>query len=113
MNGIPEHDGPALPADRRQLLRNHLMNEIGTEYVGPARPRRRLARVALPALAGALSLSLALVLGGGDGTAGPTAAPAPSIPSAPSSAAPASAAPAATVQLLDRIAAVAASKPAR
>ncbi|MEW1910101.1 CU044_5270 family protein [Kitasatospora sp. NPDC085895] len=115
MNGIPEHDGPALPADRHQLLRNHLMNEIGTEHVGPARPRRRLARIALPALAGALSLSLALVLGGGDGTAGTTAAPAPSAPSsgAPASAAPAApAAPAATVQLLDRIAAVAASKPA-
>ncbi|WP_052390306.1 CU044_5270 family protein [Streptomyces sp. NRRL B-24484] len=119
MNGIPEHDGPALPADRRQLLRDHLMNEIGTENVeAPVRPRRRrLGWVALPALAGALSLAVVLTPGeepagrGSPTVAGPTAPTAGPASSAPSGTAPVT--PSAAVQLLDRIAAVAASGPVR
>ncbi|MBO1415364.1 CU044_5270 family protein [Streptomyces sp. FH025] len=63
-------EGPELPADRRLLLRGHLMNEFAR---GPAAaPRRvRLGWVALPALAGGLALSLVLVGGQPEQGAGP------------------------------------------
>ncbi|MFF2045811.1 CU044_5270 family protein [Kitasatospora sp. NPDC058170] len=97
---LPAPARPELSADRHQLLRGHLMREIAEK---PVRNRRsRLGWVALPAMAGGLALAVVLSSGGG-GTA----------PQPPSAAAPAplNAAPVGAVQLLDRVAEVAAAKP--
>ncbi|MEV6205845.1 CU044_5270 family protein [Kitasatospora sp. NPDC051914] len=114
MNGMPEQDGPVLPADRHQLLREHLMSEINRENATTARPVRRIGWVALPALAGALSLAVVLNTGGGTGPVPPPAAVGPASPGTPNASAASGTPvkPSAPVQLLDRIAQVAAAKPA-
>ncbi|MFI5533538.1 CU044_5270 family protein [Kitasatospora sp. NPDC051853] len=103
-----EHE-PVLPADRHQLLRGHLMSEIDQENAPRRSPARRYGWVALPALAG--GLALVMVLGGGGSgevperppvAAGPLGTPSASAQPVPE-----------PVQLLDRIAQVAAAKPAQ
>ncbi|GAA1150763.1 CU044_5270 family protein [Kitasatospora gansuensis] len=87
---------PLLPADRHQLLRGHLMSEISREnVVARKRPARRYGWVALPALAGGLALAVVLNTSGGGTPDGPSGAVAP----------------VGAVQLLDRVAQVAAAKP--
>ncbi|MER5761530.1 CU044_5270 family protein [Streptomyces sp. NPDC002082] len=108
MNDMPEHADlaallpppakPELPADRQRLLRGHLMNEISNaeQRTDAVRWPKRLGWIALPALAGGLALTVMLTGGGGG------------APAAPQAARPA---PVGAVQLLDRVAQVAASKP--
>lgn len=96
---LPPPAEPVLSADRRRLLREHLMNEITPDPSVSAapRPRRRLGWVALPVVAGGLALALVLANGGGVTNGGPAKA--------------APAAPATAAELLDRVAEVAATKP--
>ncbi|MCX5212642.1 CU044_5270 family protein [Kitasatospora sp. NBC_00240] len=99
---LPAPARPELTADRQQLLRGHLMNEI-TEAPRPApRRTRRLGWLALPALAGGLALAVVLADGG------------PGAPAAPPTAqgAPLNVAPVAVALVLDHAAQVAESKPA-
>ncbi|MGW2183694.1 CU044_5270 family protein [Streptomyces sp. NPDC001732] len=100
-----------LPGRRHQLLKDHLMREIQhNTNTATARPRpryrRRLAFTAIPLAAGAMALALAT---GGVLDHPPTAGPGSTMASGPSARG-TSATPAAV--LLDRIATVAASKPA-
>ncbi|MFF9512482.1 CU044_5270 family protein [Streptomyces sp. NPDC014724] len=98
-----------LPGRRHRLLKDHLMREIqhGTDAAAKpcARHRRRLTFTAIP-LAAAMAVALAT---GGVFDQHPTAGPSPTVASGPSARG-TNATPAAV--LLDRIATVAASKPA-
>ncbi|KQV11647.1 MULTISPECIES: CU044_5270 family protein [unclassified Kitasatospora] len=100
-----EHE-PLLPADRHQLLRGHLMSEINRETVARKRPARRYGWVALPAVVGGLALVMVIGTGGGQApgrpavVAGPVGSLSPTAHPGP-------------VQLLDRIAQVAAAKPVK
>ncbi|MFD0260302.1 CU044_5270 family protein [Kitasatospora indigofera] len=120
---LPAPAQPELTADRHQLLRGHLMNEItdAARPVPAARRYRKLGWIAMPAMVG--GLALALVLGtGGNGTTPGQAAAGATQPSAvqPDSAgqsggakAPVlNAVPASAVELLGQAAQAAAKKPA-
>lgn len=98
-----------LPGRRHLILKDHLVREIrcGAAAAGPrTRRRRRLAFAAVPLAAGAMAVALAA---GGLPDLRPTAGPGPAVASGPSARG-TRATPAAV--LLNRIAAVAATKPA-
>ncbi|MFB7358572.1 CU044_5270 family protein [Streptomyces gardneri] len=98
------------PARHHQALKDQLLREFRQDAAPAAKPRfgvRRLTLVAVPLAAGALAVTLAT-----NGASGPTPGAEPNVAVAPGSAGKAPAATPATV-LLDRIATVAAAKPAR
>lgn len=120
---LPAPAQPELTADRHQLLRGHLMNEI-TEAARPAeaaRGYRKFGWIAMPAMVGGLALALVLGAGGNGTTPGSPQAGAPqSVALQPDSAgqsggakAPVlNAVPASAVELLGQAAQAAAKKPA-
>ncbi|MEU1863325.1 CU044_5270 family protein [Streptomyces gardneri] len=102
------------PARHHQALKDQLLREFRQDAAPAAAPAskprfgvRRLAIVAVPLAAGALAVTLAT-----NGASGPTPGAEPNVAVAPGSAGKAPEATPATV-LLDRIATVAAAKPAR
>ncbi|MFE7549895.1 CU044_5270 family protein [Streptomyces gardneri] len=102
------------PARHHQALKDQLLREFrqdaAPDAAPAAKPRfgvRRLTLVAVPLAAGALAVTLAT-----NGASGPTPGAGPNVAVAPGSAGKAPEATPATV-LLDRIATVAAAKPAR
>ncbi|MFE2182900.1 CU044_5270 family protein [Streptomyces sp. NPDC059455] len=115
---LPAPGRPVLRRDRHRVLREHLMEQISSETVyelagttdtspalpAPRRPRRRLVLIAAPlALAAAVVVGAVAVDGVRDGKGGATATGVSGDPRAEHRQA---------VQLLDRIAVVAADRPA-